>query len=154
MYEATKYLSEVSLFGASTLALIVILTINLILTLAHSCQELRGRLWRYFGAIAGIRISDKVGFPLFFIGLTFTLGTLGVTGITGQFFFFFSTPAFAIFALGFIIGGRLSDTLYSHVRLHRQGYRPNPGLATTRYYVAEAIILMWSSHRDSWMNIS
>lgn len=142
MNEATNYLSEVSLFGASAPALLIILTVNLILTLVHSFQELRGRLWRYFGAIAGIHISDKVGFLLFFVGLTVTLGTLGITGITGQFFFLFSTPTFSIFALGFIIGGRLSDTLYSHVRLHRQGFRPNPGLTTTRYYIAEAIILI------------
>jgi hypothetical protein len=47
----------------------------------------------------------------------------------------------AIAAIGVLIGGRLSDRLYSHVRLDRQGYRPNPGLSSTPYYLIEAPLL-------------
>jgi len=47
------------------------------------------------------------------------------------------------FALGALIGARLSDTLISHVLLYALGYRPNPGLSTTPIYILEAIFLFW-----------
>lgn len=143
----TQHLSEVSLFGsfgysANASVLILIVVTNLALTLVHSIQELEERLWRYFGAIAGIRIPDAVGFLLFFVLLTVTLWAVGFVGITGYLPLYGQAPTWvAMAAVGALIGGRLSDRLYSHVRLDRQGYRPNPGLASTPYYLAEAAIL-------------
>jgi hypothetical protein len=44
-------------------------------------------------------------------------------------------------AVAGIVAGRISDRHYSHVLLDRQGYRPNPGLGSTPYYLAEAVLL-------------
>lgn len=138
------YLSKVSLLGPFAVApvLVLILVVDLGLTLIHSVQELKGRLWRYFGAIAGVRIPDVLGFLVFFLGLTVFLWAVGFAGIAGHVLFFGIPESLAIGALGILIGGRLSDRLYSHVRLDRQGFRPNPGLKSTPYYLAEAIIMM------------
>jgi hypothetical protein len=140
--EMQQHLSAVSFLGPSAVALVLILAVDLLLTLVHSVQELNGKLWRYFGAIAGIRIPDVVGFSLFFVVLTALLWAVGVAGIAGY------LPIYgrvaddsAMGAVGGLIGARLSDRRYSHVRLHRQGYRPNPGLPSTPYYLAEAVIL-------------
>jgi hypothetical protein len=140
--ELLERLSHLSYLQASGFALIAILTLDLLLTLVHSIQELNGHLWRYFGAIAGLQIPDAIGFSLFFLVLTATLWALGLAGIAGY------VPIFgrvsdnlAMAALGGLIGSRLSDMRYSHVRLDRQGYRPNPGLSSTPYYLAEAVIL-------------
>ena len=144
--QSQQYLRDVSLLPPSALALVLILVADLGLTLVHSIQELKGRLWRYFGAIAGVRLPDVLrdvlGFLVFFVGLTVTLWIVGFAGITGHIAFFRIPDRFAIGALGLLIGGRLSDRLYSHVRLDRLGYRPNPGLTSTPYYLAEAIILI------------
>ena len=127
--------------GAAVLA--VILTLDLVLTLVHSAQELKGRLWRYFGAIEGARIPDVPGFLLFFVGLTLGLWTVGLAGIAGYLpvVGFKVDDAHAMAAVGGLIGARLSDLWYSHVRLHLRGYRPNPGLTSTPLYFAEAILL-------------
>lgn len=73
MGEMKHYLGVVSLLGPSTLALVLILVVDLGLTLVHSVQELKGKLWRYFGAIEGFKILDKFGFSIFFLGLTTSL---------------------------------------------------------------------------------
>jgi hypothetical protein len=132
-----------SFFGANTGALGVILAINLLLTLVHSLEELFGRLWRYFGAKEGFRIPDLGGFLFFFVVLTLLLWTVGFAGITGRLPFSNNplNPLVSTAAVGAIIGARLSDTWYSHVRLHLLGYRPNPGLPSTPLYVAEAVLL-------------
>ena len=54
------HLGTVSLLGqpAPALAVVLLLGIDLTLSLVHVIQEFQGRLWRYFGAIAGIRIPD------------------------------------------------------------------------------------------------
>jgi hypothetical protein len=58
-----------------TLAAIAVLQItDLALTLLHSLQERKGRLWRYFGAIAGVKIPDSFGQLVFFGGLTICYG--------------------------------------------------------------------------------
>jgi hypothetical protein len=137
-----QHLEKVSFFGPSGLALVLILAVDLLLTLVHSLQELRGPLWRYFGAIAGVRISDVLGFSLFFLFLTALLWTVGFAGIAGYLPIYRRVPdCSATAAVGGLIGARLSDGLFSHVRLHYQGYRPNPGLSSTPYYFAEAVIL-------------
>jgi hypothetical protein len=126
--------------GAATLA--VILALDLALTLVHSAQELRGHLWRYFGAIAGARIPDVLGFLSFFVALTLGLWAVGLVGIAGYLPVVDKVPdALAMAAVGGLIGARLSDSWYSHIRLHRRGYRPNPGLTSTPFYIAEAVVL-------------
>ena len=141
MEEMTQYLNEVSLLGPTTLGLLLILFVNLGLTLIHSIQELKGQLWRYFGAIAGVRIPDALGFLIFFLGLTIILWIMGFIGISGNLVILEIPKSFAIGALGFMIGARFSDRLYSHIRLDRKGYKPNPGLKSTPFYLAEAVIL-------------
>jgi hypothetical protein len=132
-----------SWFRPGAAALAVILALDLVLTLVHSAQEWRGHLWRYFGAIEGARIPDVPGFLLFFVGLTLGLWTVGLAGIAGYLpvVRFKADDALAMAALGGLIGARLSDLWYSHVRLHLHGYRPNPGLTSTPYYFAEAVLL-------------
>jgi hypothetical protein len=136
-------LSELSYLQPQDWALLLVLGLDLLLTLAHSIQELNGHLWRYFGAIAGTRIPDIVGFPVFFLLLTAGLWVLAFAGIAGYLPILGTDvpPHWAMAAVGTLIGARLSDRLFSHVRLDRLGYRPNPGLSSTPYYLAEAIAL-------------
>ena len=63
--------------------LLVLQIIDLAFTLLHSLQELKGQLWRYFGAIAGVKIPDGVGKVVFFGGLTISLWVVGLLGVTG-----------------------------------------------------------------------
>jgi len=139
--EILRHIDMASLVGGSTVALLLILGINLTLTLLHSLQELRGRLWRYFGAIAGVSISDFVGVLFFFVLLTVSLWAIGWIGITGYLPIIERSERLAASTIGILIGARLSDRRYSHVLLDRRGYRPNPGLKSTPYYLAEAILL-------------
>ena len=137
----TENLPNIWVLGSSyTLAALAILQImNLALTLLHSLQERNGKLWRYFGAIAGVRISDNVGQFVFFRGLTISLWIVGLLGITGT--VLWQAPlAFA--CLGVIIGGRISDSLFSHILLNNAGYRPNPGLTSVPLYFIEVLVLV------------
>lgn len=119
----------------------IILAVKVLLTLIHSLQELKGRPWRYFSAIVGVPVLDILGIPTFFVGLT-GLWVLAVVGIAGWFPLVGPIPtSTAVFAVAVLIGGRLSDSWFSHIRLDRQGYSPNPGLKSTPYYVAEAVVL-------------
>jgi hypothetical protein len=137
-----QHLSAGSFLGSSGLALVLILGVDLTLTLVHSVQELKGHLWRYFGAIAGIRIPDVLGFFLFSLVLTAILWAVSLAGIAGWLPIRGRLPEnVAMAAVAGLIGGRLSDRRYSHVRLDRQGFRPNPGLSSTPYYLAEAVVL-------------
>src|SRR3954468_5266080 len=75
MNELLDHLNQVSVFGRSTLELVVILGLDLAFTLLHTLQEWKGSevpLWRYFGAIVGLWIPNWLGFPSFTVGLTFT----------------------------------------------------------------------------------
>jgi hypothetical protein len=152
-----QHLREVSLLTASGLTLVVILAVDLTLSLAHIVQEYRGRLWRYFGAVVGVKIPDAVGRLFFSYGLTAILWAVGFVGITGHLPNLRPIPRpCAMAAVGGLIGGRLSDVLHSHVGLHFLGFRPNPGLASTPYYFAEALILailflpgLWSNYQSA-----
>lgn len=121
--------------------LLLLLLADFGVTLFHSYQEWKGAgapLWRNFGAIVGLDISDWWGFRIFTVGLTVTLfvaGFVGIVGILGG--------RAAAFALGALIGARWSDTFVSHVVLHFVGYRPNPGLSSTPLYILEALFLAW-----------
>lgn len=139
-----EHMIEMSIAGdtAPLWALGLVLLVNLVLTMVHSIEELRGPLWRYFGAIAGIRIPHWLGFPVFTVLLTLILWAAGFAGIAGQMPLFGAVPEeWAMAALGGLIGGRIADGLFSHVRLHLAGFRPNPGLSSTPFYFAEALIL-------------
>jgi len=134
-------LSDIWVFGASYtfVALVLLQIANLALTLLHSVQERNGKLWRYFGAIAGVRIPDGSGQFLFFVVLTISLWIVGLLGITGTVLW----PSRLAFAcLGAIIGCRISDSLFSHILLNNAGYRPNPGLASVPLYFVEVLILV------------
>ena len=67
-------------------------------------QERKGQLWRYFGAIAGVKIPDGVGLAVFFVVLTISLWTVGLLGITGTVLW---QTALVFGCLGAIIGCRL-----------------------------------------------
>jgi hypothetical protein len=140
-----EYLGRVSLFDdpAPWLALGLLLAINLGLTLVHGVEELKGRLWGYFGGIAGLRVPAWLGIPTFSIGLTLVLWALGLIGIGGGLSAVVGprTDGWALGAIGALIGGRVADGIFSHLRFHRAGYRPNPGLKSTPFYFAEAVLL-------------
>ena len=78
-------LQNIWIFGSGhTLVIVVVLQIvDLALTLLHSLQEREGRLWRYFGAIAGVKVPDGFGQIVFFGGLTISLWVVGLLGIAG-----------------------------------------------------------------------
>jgi hypothetical protein len=111
----------------------VLLVIDLGLTLLHSSEELRGKLWRYFGDIVGIKIPDLVGYIFFFAGLTLGLWLVGFFAI-GQ-----AMPGL----LGLLIGCRVSDGIFSHIVPLCYGYRDNPGIKTVPLYFLEAAFLSW-----------
>jgi hypothetical protein len=126
----------------STPLLVLILVTDFALTSLHSYQEWKGAgapLWRNFGAIVGLDISDKWGFRIFTVGLILTLFVVGFVGIMAPL-----GAGLTAGALGALIGARLSDTLVSHVLLHSVGYRPNPGLSSTPFYVLEALFIAWA----------
>jgi hypothetical protein len=144
--EILDHLDQVSTLGPSFFLLFVVLGINWTITAIHTYEEWKGEvvpLWRVFGAIVGVYLPDWLGFALFTVGLTLLLWTLGLAGIVGW------VPVVgpisveaSVWALGALIGARLSDTLVSHWSLFLQGYRPNPGLKSTPLYVAEAVFLV------------
>jgi len=101
-----------------------------------------GPLWRNFGAIVGVSVPDLLGFLVFFVGLTVALWLVALLAITGSLLTYAAQTEWAAGALGALIGARLGDTLISHVLLYMLRYRPNPGLASTPLYVAEAVFLI------------
>jgi hypothetical protein len=124
--------------------LVLILAADFAFTALHSWQEWKGSggpLWRNFGAIVGLDIADSFGFLGFTVGLTLMLFAVGFVAIIAPF-----GGTWGAFALGALIGARLSDTLVSHVGLYVRGYRPNPGLSSTPLYVLEACFLAFVFH--------
>src|SRR5262245_11527174 len=146
MTEILDHLDRASIFGRSSLALFVVLGINWAITALHSYQEWRGEdvpLWRVFGAIVGVWLPHWVGFLLFTLGLTLLLWGLGLAGIAGWIPVIGPVSlAASAFALGAIVGARISDTLVSHWSLYALGYRPNPGIKSTPLYVIEACFIL------------
>ena len=108
-------------------------------TLVHALQERKGQLWRYFGAVAGVKIPDGFGLAVFFVTLTISLWFVGLLGITGA--VLWQTPL-AFGCLGAIVGCRLSDSVFSHILLNNEGYRPNPGLPSVPLYFLESLALV------------
>ncbi len=114
----------------------IVLIFNLALTLVHFVQELKGFQWRYLGAIVGLQIPDKLGIISFFVVPLVLVWILGLGGIV-RFFGYFPV-SHAAFCLAALIGTRISDSIYIHIRPSRQGYCPNPALGTIPLYLAEA----------------
>jgi hypothetical protein len=134
-------LQNIWVLGSSSAfaSLAILQTIDLAFTLLHSLQERRGQLWRYFGAIAGVRITDRFGEAVFFRGLTLSLWVIGLLGITGTVLW---QTSLAFGCLGAIVGCRISDSLFSHIVPNNAGYRPNPGLPSVPLYLLEALVLV------------
>lgn len=138
------HFDHVSIFGRSSVALLVILGLDWAFTAFHSYQEWRGAkapLWRVFGAVVGVWLPNWLGFLSFTVGLTLLLWCVGLAGIAGWLGGHLTEPM-AVGALGAVIGARISDTLVSHWGLYALGYRPNPGLSSTPLYVLEAAFLL------------
>lgn len=125
--------------GRTLVVVAVLQLIDLTLTLLHSLQERKSLLWRYFGAIAGVKIPDDFGEIAFFWGLTISLWIVGLLAIAGS--VLWQAPL-AFGCLGAIIGCRLSDSWFSHIALNNAGFRPNPGLSSVPLYFAEAVVLL------------
>jgi len=140
------HFDQVSIFGRSSGALILILLLDWAFSAFHSYQEWRGAkapLWRIFGAVVGVSVPHWLGFLSFTIGLTLILWGMGLAGMTGWLpVAGHLTKPIAVGALGALIGARISDTLVSHWGLHAVGYRPNPGLSSTPLYVLEAAFIL------------
>jgi hypothetical protein len=134
-----KYFAATSVVGDLSLLTFVILVVSMALTLWHGNQERQGRLWRYFGAIYGFRFPDFWGGGIFFWILTSVLWLISIVAMTG--WPWSGGEAWGIAAVGFLIGARLSDTWKSHAEPWRKGYKPNPGLSSTPFYVCEAVAL-------------
>jgi hypothetical protein len=126
--------------------ILLLLVVDLVLTALHVYQEWRGPpapLWRVFGAVVGVRLPDRLGFVLFTPALLVLLWLLAWVGLAGWLPGLGRLPLpGAVFALGAIIGARLSDSIVSHWLLYWLGYRPNPGIQSTPLYVAEAVFLL------------
>jgi hypothetical protein len=140
---------KIWMFGSKqALALLIaILAIDMALTLLHCLLELRAKLWRYFGDIAGVEIPDRFGLWLFFIGLTLLLWSVVIFGIGGAVLWLGAVPwrmTVAPGLLGFLIGCRVSDGIFSHIQPWLYGYRSNPALGTVPLYFLEAVFLSWA----------
>jgi hypothetical protein len=139
------YLNRVSIFDHSTAALVLILAANWAFTLIHVLQEWKGEnapLWRVFGAIVGVWVSNRWGFALFTLGLTAILWAVGLVAITGWPLADALHPNPGVVALGALIGARVGDSVISHWVLYARGYRPNPGLSSTVLYSIEAVFIL------------
>jgi hypothetical protein len=146
MNSAVEYFDSVSKFGASNIALDIVLAANLAFTGIHIWQEWRGEkapLYRVFGAIVGFCFPGWIGFTAFTIVLAIVQWTTGVIAYTGglPFLGMFSLAA-GIGCLGFVLGARVSDSVISHWIVYFSGYRPNPGLSSTVLYALEAILIV------------
>ncbi len=140
------HLDQVSMFGRSAAALVVMLGIDWAFTAVHTWEEWRGEstpLWRVFGAVVGLWLPNWFGFLLFTLGLTLLLWSAGLVAIAGWFPVIGEVaPPTSVAALCFIIAARLTDTLVSHWGLYALGYRPNPGIRSTPLYILEAAALL------------
>ena len=112
--------------------------VSLLITITHVLEELLGEggpLWKYFGAISEVNISDRIGFLLFTIGLTITLGVITAFGYLAN----------SEFAISLLLGARIGDSIFSHWVLAFIK-RPNPGIYTTLLFVAESIFIFRIVH--------
>jgi hypothetical protein len=137
-----EHLASISILPASVAVFLVVIIADMSLTVAHTYQEVSARMWRYFGAIAGMRCPDALGIFIFagFIGGLFWGSAFA--GIAGAVPFIGPVSIeVSVGAIGVTIASRLSDAWYSHMELDKRGYRPNPGLPTAKLYLLEGILL-------------
>jgi hypothetical protein len=123
-----EHLASISILPASAGVFLAVIVADMSLTVAHTYQEVSARMWRYFGAIAGMRFPDGLGIFIFagFIGGLFWGSAFA--GIAGWVPFVGTVSInISIGAIGVTIASRLSDAWYSHMELHKRGFRPNPG---------------------------
>ncbi|MEZ4865660.1 MAG: hypothetical protein R3C14_30390 [Caldilineaceae bacterium] len=61
--------------------------VSIVLTLWHLTEEFLGKLWRYFGAVAGVWIPDWKGIIAFtgLLGVTLIAAAVGILGMDGRF---------------------------------------------------------------------
>jgi hypothetical protein len=136
------HLHSISILPATSAAVLALFIGDVGLTAIHTTQEVSNKMWRYFGAIAGMRFPDALGVFIFagFVGGLFVTasfaGTLGALPIIGPL-----PVAVTVGAVGVTIASRISDAWYSHMELDRRGFRPNPGLGTAPAYLIEGLIL-------------
>jgi len=146
MTQILEHLNQVSVFGPSALAFLLILGLDWTFSALHSYQEWKGEkvpLWRVFGAIVGAWLPNWLGFGSFTLLLTLLLWGIGLAGIAAWLpIVGHVSSTVAVSALGALIGARISDTLVSHWGVYALGYRPNPGLKSTPLYVIEAIFIL------------
>jgi len=140
------YFNQISIFGPSSVALIVIVAANVLFTGIHIWQEWKGErwpLWRVFGAVVGVWVPNAAGFLFFTFGLSLLQWAVGLMAYTGWLPFVGTIPTgLAIGSLGAVLGARTVDSAVSHWGLHLLGYRPNPGLSSTVLYAIEAIVIL------------
>jgi hypothetical protein len=144
MHLLPEYFARICAFEPSLLALSLILCANITFTAIHIWQEWKGPvpLYLVFGAVVGCRLPRWLGFLLFTPGLALLQWFFGVAAYTGWPAGVHGDMRFAVFALGAILGGRISDCIVSHWALYLLRYRPNPGLSSTLLYVAEAVLIL------------
>jgi hypothetical protein len=138
----SEHLRSISILPASSAVFLLALCGDMLLTVTHTAQEVRLRMWRYFGAIAGMRFPDPLGVFIFagFIGGLFWGSSFA--GIAGALPFYGPVSInVSMGAIGLTIAARISDAWYSHIELDRRGFRPNPGLGTAPAYLVEGLLL-------------
>ncbi len=112
----------------------LLFAMSALFTLLHVAEELvgdGGPLWRYFGAIAGLRIPDAIGFVLFTVGLAAALIVVAWLGYVGG----------SALWLGVLLGARVGDSVFSHWLLVLE-WKPNPGIATTVLFAVEVALVI------------
>jgi hypothetical protein len=145
MQDIAGYAESVSFLGPSEAMPVLILVLSWAFSAVHVFEEWKGSsfpLWRAFGAIEGVYVPNWLGFLFFTIGLLLILFIVGVGGIVG---FGIRGPLTAqqgVFWLGALIGGIVSDCIFSHWTPYLAGYRPNPGIRSTALYALEAVLLL------------
>jgi hypothetical protein len=131
--------------------------VSLVLTGWHLTEEYVGRLWDYFGLIAGVLIPRRLGISVFTVGLgaTLVLAAVGILDLGGGFDGYW----LSLLGVGFLIGGRVSDWWHSHFTLQKKyqgerGFRGNPGWLSSWFYLADAALLVYLLYafREGWRN--
>jgi len=113
-------------------------------SICHLFEEHKGKLWRYFGAIAGVRISDAVGSLVFTVGLGMILLLAGASLLLID----DQASVLGVLGAGFLLGGRVSDWWNSHYSKYFEGYKwpygygGNPGLLSSWLYLVDSVLLI------------
>jgi hypothetical protein len=140
------YTDNVSSFGSSAIAALLLLVMSWAFSAIHILEEWKGSqfpLWRAFGAIDGVYLPNWLGFLFFTVLLWLILWVIAAGAIIGRSLGGPLTAEQGMFLLGALIGALVSDCVFSHWIPYVAGYRPNPGVRSTTLYVLEAVVLVW-----------